>query len=36
MLFEEVQLVSAMQQVVTEEGSVRLEAIATYKLESLG
>ena len=36
MLLEEVPLVSAMQEVVIAKGSVRLEAIAAYKLESLG
>ncbi len=36
MLLQEPQLALAMQQVVTADQSVGIEAIATYKLESLG
>ena len=36
MLRDEPQLASALQQVVTADESVRLEAIAAYKLESMG
>ncbi|MBD2541272.1 AAA-like domain-containing protein, partial [Coleofasciculus sp. FACHB-SPT36] len=36
MLQDEPQLASALQQVVTADESVQLEAIAAYKLESMG